>query len=105
MAKPYCPANGSESCAFESAFCDRCRRETSVRKTQGSGGCKIHLMALAFGVGDPQYPAEWIYGDDGSPICTAFVDEKCIPGVNDIARRARLESRGQETLFSGRGEK
>lgn len=103
MAKSYCPSNGSEGIAFEDGFCNRCRSEASFRKTQHGGGCKIHLMALAFGTGDPQYPAEWIYDDNDNPTCTAFVDEKYIPAANDIARRERLETAGQETLFRGNG--
>lgn len=52
-------------------FCERCKREASFDPASGYGGCDIMLRTMAFDIGDPDYPSEWIYGEDG-PTCTAF---------------------------------
>lgn len=76
MGKPgesYRPSNGTEGAAFEAYYCDRCRHESEYRDT-GEGGCLILLNAFAFDKGEDGYPAEWVYGPDGVPTCTAFDD-------------------------------
>lgn len=70
MPRPYMPSNGTEGCAFEARFCERCLRDKECREKQ-SGGCDILMNALC-----AIPPAEWIQDDDGdNPRCTAFEPE------------------------------
>lgn len=74
------PSNGTAGDAFEVDYCNRCQKMD--RKTGDplvDLGCKIHALVMAFDVNDLRYPYEWIYGIDGKPTCTAFLD------VNDKA--------------------
>lgn len=70
--KSYRPSNSTEGASFDAQFCDRCDRE-NLR----SGFCPIRTNALAFGIGEAGYPAEWIADPD--PRCTAFTPE--VPGA------------------------
>lgn len=79
-AKRYRPSNGSEGEGFEDRWCDRCMRDQKFRDAwavdpdyaDGADGCSILSDAQCLNIDDPNYPKEWIYGDDGSPKCTAF---------------------------------
>lgn len=76
MTKPYRPCNGSEGEWFENRFCYQCERDRAYREDRGDS-CPIFGSALAFGIGDEHYPAEWVEDDDGSnPRCTAFEPEQ-----------------------------
>ena len=48
-------------------FCERCLHDIN-------GDCEIIALSMAFDVSNPEYPKEWIYGDDNKPTCTAFED-------------------------------
>lgn len=48
---------------FEGAFCHRCVHDRGQ-------GCDIVGMAMAYDIEDEEYPKEWIYSDEGWPICT-----------------------------------
>lgn len=77
MKKPrekYQPSNGTEGMGFMEHWCERCERERPYYE-KGEEGCEILLRSMAFGIDDPQYPSEWTYNDNGSPICTAFIPE------------------------------
>ena len=63
---PMQPPNGTYGEYFHAAFCYRCARDTERRP------CRIWGRALGFGIEDPEYPKEWIYGGDGHPLCTAW---------------------------------
>ena len=67
----YRPSNGTEGSLFQEAFCDHCKREAGYRAGAGDG-CPILAATMAFDVDDDNYPAEWQYGEDGQPKCTAF---------------------------------
>lgn len=73
----YRPSNGSEGEAFRGWFCDRCKRDAGYRADPESGnGCNILAASFAaYDVDDPKYPAEWQYGPDGQPTCTAWEAE------------------------------
>ena len=46
--------------------------------------CPIIAKTFAYDVTDDEYPKEWRYGDDGVPMCTAFVEVgKSIPPEPD----------------------
>lgn len=90
--KPYRPSTGTEGADFMDHFCGNCIHDEEYRET-GFGGCKIAADSLAFNVGDPEYPKEWVIGADG-PICTAF----CPLSQADNFIRAELEKAGQMRL-------
>ena len=70
MSKPYRPSNGDEGMWFMDKFCDRCRRDDAFQRGKGDS-CPIAAASLAFLIGEPGYPSEWIENDSG-PRCTAF---------------------------------
>jgi hypothetical protein len=73
MTKLYRPSNGTEGEIFEAEWCENCVYELPVREREDfENGCQILTNALWNGIGDKDYPKEWIYGDDGVPKCTAF---------------------------------
>jgi hypothetical protein len=63
MSTPYRPSNGTEGDLFQAKFCDRCQKQKR---------CTILPKTMAFDVGDPGYPPQWIRDDAGDPTCTAF---------------------------------
>jgi hypothetical protein len=66
----YCPTNGEEGWAFDSVWCERCQKDVVWREEQDDGtGCPIIVDALC-----DRNPPEWVYGSDGQPCCTAFVE-------------------------------
>ena len=67
--KKYQPSNGAEGECFMSAWCDHCERESNGKT------CNILTNTMVYSVTDKEYPAEWIYGADGIPACTAFLRE------------------------------
>lgn len=77
--EPYQPSNGTEGEYFFSAWCCHCQRDKSMREGEpldecdDSEVCGIIANTMAFKPGDAEYPKEWIYGKDGQPCCTAFV--------------------------------
>lgn len=73
--KPYRPSNSTEGAWFEREFCSKCEYSVEERKPNAdmADSCHIHGSALAFGIDEPGYPAEWVSDPDGSkPRCTKF---------------------------------
>lgn len=69
----YRPSNGDEGHWFIRHWCGHCKRDAAFRADPDTGpSCPIVANALAFGIDDPSYPAEWQYGQDGRPCCAAF---------------------------------
>lgn len=73
--KPYRPSNGTEGELFYENWCADCRRDAAYRRDEGDS-CDIVACAMAFNIGDPDYPKEWVIGADGQPKCTAFEEER-----------------------------
>ena len=71
----YRPANGTEGEIFMSHFCEKCKKDGYTDDTPEKG-CQILAFSMAYEIGDPDYPAEWVYDKDGLPTCTAFEEEK-----------------------------
>lgn len=67
----YRPSNGTEGEYFSAAFCAQCKAGTGFHD-ENAALCDIAMSSMAFGKDDPEYPKEWIYGEDGQPKCTAF---------------------------------
>lgn len=66
--RPYRPSCGSEGADFQARFCAYCVHDQDWE--QGNG-CPIILDTMLYEVDDPDYPSQWIWGDNG-PECTAF---------------------------------
>lgn len=89
MVKKYQPSNGTEGEAFIDHWCGRCARDNFNPGT-GQGGCPILAYSLALDLSDPEYPAQWQYGDDGQPKCTAFEDKAAPLAIMTDADRKYL---------------
>ena len=70
----YQPHCGTEGADFISAWCDKCRFETWNPETDKGRKCSILSNTMLYSITDSKYPREWIYGDDGYPICTKFAE-------------------------------
>lgn len=71
--KPYQPANGTEGECFMEQYCYRCKHDDI---DDPEGMCEIIPLTMMHDPGDPEYPKEWIYGEDGSPTCTKFEERE-----------------------------
>jgi len=75
----YRPSNGTEGAIFMEAWCADCQRDKSMREgapledCDDNERCEIIADTFAYEVDDPRYPAAWVHGKDGQPLCTAFV--------------------------------
>jgi len=75
----YRPSNGTEGECFFAAWCCKCQRDKALREganiddCDDTERCDIIANTFAYDLEDPEYPAEWQYGKDGQPCCTAFV--------------------------------
>lgn len=70
--RPYRPSNGTEGDIFMAEWCERCALGCFDDPDRS---CMINLRALAHGIDEPEYPAEWNYTNGGVPQCTAFTRE------------------------------
>ncbi len=69
----YQPSNGTEGECFQAEWCERCKRDQAFRADPDSAeGCPILTNTMAYDIGDPEYPAEWIETEGGESKCTAF---------------------------------
>jgi len=71
MNEKYRPSNATEGDSFRYSFCEKCCKD----KPEQENYCDILTNTMAYQVEDENYPSEWIYNDDGNPICTAFVED------------------------------
>lgn len=78
----YRPSNGTEGDYFFDEWCSKCARDNHLREDtafedclDGVDGdlCEIIGRTFMYELEDAKYPAEWQYGTDGQPCCTAFV--------------------------------
>lgn len=86
----YQPSNGTEGECFYEAWCCQCAKDKAMREgadydeCDDDQVCKIIADTMAYSPDDDDYPKEWIYGKDGQPCCTAFVEAgKPIPQERD----------------------
>lgn len=76
MSEKYRPTSGEEGAHFQDRFCDRCKRDAAFQADpDNADGCEILARTMLFDVDEPEYPVEWIRGDDGRAKCTAFEPE------------------------------
>jgi hypothetical protein len=88
VTRSYRPTNGTEGSMFEERFCRRCTHD------RPDAPCRILTFALACGLGDPEYPAEWVE-DEAGPRCTAFAHAE-----TGAPSAAQLEAEGQLRMFA-----
>lgn len=69
VIEKYKPSNASEGSSFESAFCDRCKKNDDPQ------GCPVHFACVMTDIDDSDYPDAWIC-KDGIPECTQFEEIK-----------------------------
>lgn len=73
MAERYLPSNGTDGECFIAAWCGKCARDRCVREGVDFDACapedQCDILTNSFVV----EVDEWVYGDDGVPMCTAFV--------------------------------
>ena len=74
IGRSYRPSNGTEGSMFMDRFCYQCTKDNFDEKTF-TGGCDIIVLTMGYDTDDSEYPKEWVYDEDGQPICTAF-DQK-----------------------------
>lgn len=81
--EPYRPSNGTEGDIFMTAFCYRCRKDTT------QSPCEIIARTMAYDELDPNYPKEWRrqVDDDswpGTAECTAFEPGEVIDSAHPV---------------------
>lgn len=97
----YRPCNGTEGDAFFAAWCCRCGRDKAMREgcdideCDDNERCAIIATTMFSDIDDQDYPREWRYGDDGQPMCAAFIK----PGTPILPTAEELEAAGQQRLF------
>ena len=68
--RPFRPASGEEGEQFQYDFCIRCAFY------QERWGCPLICQSQWNALPEPQYPSQyWVYGEQGQPICRAFVPQ------------------------------
>lgn len=69
--KSFRPSNGTEGMIFYESFCYQCRHQHP--SPEHDLQCRdILLLTLLYETNDVEYPKEWIFSDDGWPICTKW---------------------------------
>lgn len=98
----YQPSNGTEGMCFFEAWCCLCARDKAMREgadfdeCEDNERCDIIANTMAYSPEDPEYPAEWQYGKDGQPCCTAFVPAgEPIPAPRDEHTLDMFEQEGK----------
>jgi hypothetical protein len=75
--KPYRPCNGSEGEYFLSMWCEECERDkvmsgqATVEDADHDPDLYCEILNRSFRTDEPL--PEWVYGEDGQPMCTQFV--------------------------------
>jgi len=64
----YQPSNGTEGMIFMEAFCEQCIHDHSPSEKF----CDILTESMCFSPGDKEYPKEWVYNEEGWPVCTKW---------------------------------
>ncbi len=67
------PPNGTDGMIFSEAFCEQCIHERWIHhqdENREKDKCEIWSNVLIFDVSDNEYPPEWIFNEEGWPVCT-----------------------------------
>lgn len=83
IGQPYRPSSGTEGIAFDEHWCSNCERDKAYRDGGDDAdpaiACQLIANALAYEIGDPNYPKEWVYDREGRPSCTAYTEDPTCP--------------------------
>ena len=72
--KPFRPSNGTEGMIFTEHFCENCMFEKFMHsQNDDDATCEIFTATMVFDVNDKEYPKEWVYDEEGWPVCTKWV--------------------------------
>lgn len=66
--KPFQPSNGTEGMIFTDAFCMNCIH--CDPDPNGKKQCMILCKTMLYTPKDKEYPEEWVFNDEGWPVCT-----------------------------------
>lgn len=67
------PSNGTEGMIFMDAFCEHCINEKWCHtQNDDDKKCDILSNSMLYDPGEPGYPEEWVYNEEGWPVCTAW---------------------------------
>lgn len=78
-AKQYRPSNGTEGFCFIEQWCATCARDAvsngskTFEECADGDLCQILADTFAYDIGDPEYPKDWVYDEQGRPTCSAWV--------------------------------
>lgn len=61
----YRPSSGTEGMWFMDNWCANCAAKNI---------CRIIARTMAYDKDDPKYPKQWIYDNEGDPVCTSFAE-------------------------------
>lgn len=64
------PSNGTEGMVFCDSFCDQCIHQNP--NPESNKHCDILMMTMCYDPRDKEYPKEWVYSQEGWPICTSW---------------------------------
>jgi len=88
MTKLYTPANGTEGEVFFENWCCHCSRDKAMREGADFDDCDDNELCEIIAAGFRGPVKEWIWGEDGQPCCTAFVEHpKPIPFVDTLTKQ------------------
>ena len=75
------PDNGYEGDLFYEKWCADCQRDAAFRADPGNNrGCSILALVVVFTEDDPNYPKDWVVGEDGQPLCRSHQPEESARG-------------------------
>lgn len=81
----YLPSNGSEGDGFMESWCAHCARDKPWSEGKDFDLCDESEVCRILGDSFLGPVDEWVYGDDGTPQCTAFVRAgDSIPAVDTL---------------------
>ena len=85
---PFQPSNGTEGMIFCEKFCDQCLncRPNPDKEPQ----CEILMLTMCFSTRDKEYPSEWIFDEEGWPVCTAWQNGTGVMTMTDGTNRLNL---------------
>ena len=98
---PFQPSNGTEGIMFCEKFCDQCLN--CHPNPDKNPQCDILMLTMCFYPTDKEYPKEWIFNEEGWPVCTAW--QKWDWGNDDDFREppeppCEPQDPGQLTIFT-----
>lgn len=73
--RPFRPSNGTEGDIFMDSFCFNCIHERWTHRQnedRDEDKCEIMSRSLLYDANDDRYPKEWVYNEEGWPVCAKW---------------------------------